>query len=123
MSHYFIECLRAMASLDPTDPTNPDDHSDHRRDRRGCLKEEGTSDDDPELSPDTEENVTEQTDEIFRNFVYHLYTLHRSSPDSDPDSPRLHEFTTFRDAPPTTYVHQEPGADPAPCLVEGGKVF
>lgn len=51
-----------------------------------------------ELSPDTEDNVAEQTDGIFRNFVYHLYTIDRSRPDAD-DSPSLPELVAFADQP------------------------
>ncbi len=51
-----------------------------------------------ELTPDTEENVAEQTDGIFRNFVYQMYTTERSDQEAD-DTPSLPEITAFTDEP------------------------
>ena len=86
-----------MASLAPDDPNDPDDF-DRPRTPRMVLKEDASGE---ELSPDTEENVTDQADGVFRNFVFHLYNMDRNSPDADPDSPRLHELTAFPDAQTT----------------------
>lgn len=81
-----------MASLDPSDPNDP---FEPPRTPRMVLKDDARED---ELSPDTEDNVVEQTDGIFRNFVYHLYTIDRTRPEAD-DSPSLPELVAFADQP------------------------
>ena len=52
------------------------------------------------LRPDTVENVTQQTDSIFRNFVHWMYTLYRTREGQDADdTPSLPEITAFVDNP------------------------
>ena len=51
------------------------------------------------LTSDTEENVARQTDSIFRNFVYQMYT-HTQETTQDPDNtPDMPELTAFPDEP------------------------
>jgi len=80
-----------MACLDPNDPNDP---FDPPKTPQLVLKDK----DGEELSPDTEENVADQTDGIFRNFVYHMYSIDRSEQDAD-DTPNLPEITAFTDDP------------------------
>lgn len=51
-----------------------------------------------ELPPDTEENVIQQTDRIFRNFVVSMQALDRGSEGAD-DTPSCPEITAFSDPP------------------------
>ena len=79
------------------DPNDPDDPFDPPKTPRMLLKEDARE----ELSPDTEDNVAEQTDGIFRNFVYHMHTMERrdgddNSPEETTDHP---ELTAFPDQP------------------------
>jgi len=61
------------------------------------LKDDGTA---SELRPDTVENVAQQTDDIFRNFVHWMYTLYRSRQGRDADdTPSLPEITAFNENP------------------------
>ena len=78
-------------ALDPNDPNDP---FDPPKTPRMVLKDK----DSVELSPDTEENVGEQTDGIFRNFVYQMYNINREEQDAD-DTPNLPELTAFTDEP------------------------
>ena len=80
-----------MACLDPNDPNDP---FDPPKTPQLVLKDN----DGEELTPDTEENVAQQTDGVFRNFVYHMYSNDRSEQDAD-DTPNLPEITAFRDDP------------------------
>ena len=80
-----------MAGLDPNDPNDP---FEPPKTPRMVLKDK----DGEELSPDTEENVADQTDGIFRNFVYQMYNLDRSDQDAD-DTPNIPELTAFTDEP------------------------
>lgn len=80
-----------MACLGPNDP---DDPFDPPKTPRMVLKEDAEE----ELSPDTEDNVSEQTDSIFRNFVYHMHIIDHSGDDAD-DAPNLPELTAFADQP------------------------
>lgn len=75
-----------------------DDHFDPPKTPRMVLKEEPGA----ELSPDTEDNVAEQTDSVFRHFVYQLYAIDRSDQDAD-DTPNLPELNAFGESP-FTYV-------------------
>ena len=74
---------------------NPDDPGDPPRTPRLKLKEEDLT----PLSPDTEENVAEQTDGVFRNFVFNMYTNERSEQDGPDDTPDMPELTAFPDEP------------------------
>ncbi|KAK2188737.1 hypothetical protein NP493_123g00010 [Ridgeia piscesae] len=80
-----------MASLDPNDPNDP---FDPPRTPHMILKDEHSED----LTPDTEQNVCEQTDGVFRNFVYQMFTNNRSEQEAD-DTPSLPELTAFTDEP------------------------
>ena len=51
------------------------------------------------LNPDTEENVIEETDGIFRNFVYQMQTIEHSNGEPD-DTPSFSELTAFPDSNP-----------------------
>jgi len=53
---------------------DPNDRFDPPKTPRMVLKDDACDD---ELSPDTEDNVAEQTDGIFRNFVFNMQTLGR----------------------------------------------
>ena len=57
---------------DPYGGGEDDDPFDPPKTPRMVLKEDAQAD---ELTPDTEDNVAEQTDGIFRNFVFHMQTL------------------------------------------------
>lgn len=86
-----------MACLDPNDP---DDPFDPPKTPRMVLKEDASE----ALSPDTEDNVSEQTDGIFRNFVYHMHSIDRGAGGGGgggggDDSPSLPELTAFADQP------------------------
>jgi Bcl-2 antagonist/killer family protein len=59
------------------------------------LKDDGRS---GQLSPDTEDNVADQTDGVFRNFVYHM-TVMRNGVSGADDAPDLPELTAFADNP------------------------
>lgn len=84
-----------MASSDPSDrDDDPNDPFDPPKTPHMVLKEDAPN----ELSPDTEENVAQQTDSVFRNFVYHMNALDRSGQDAD-DTPALPELTAFADSP------------------------
>ncbi len=72
-----------------------DPGSDPPRTPRLRLRE----DDLTPLSPDTEENVAEQTDGVFRNFVFNMYTNERSEQDGPDDTPDMPELTAFPDEP------------------------
>ena len=77
-----------MAGLDPNDPNEP---FDTPRTPRMVLKDKDLEED---LSPDTEENVHDQTDGIFRNFVFQMYNIDRDEQDAD-DAPTIPEITAF----------------------------
>jgi len=51
-----------------------------------------------QLTPDTEENVTSQTDGVFRHFVYQLHSIDRTAAadtrDAD-DTPAVPELSAF----------------------------
>ena len=85
----------ACAPGDPNDPNDPFNKFDPPKTPRFVLKDEESE----ELSPDTEENVAEQTDGIFRNFVYHMHNQARDSQESGDDTPSLPELTAFTDPP------------------------
>ncbi len=74
---------------------NPDDPGDPPRTPRLKLRE----DDLTPLSPDTEDNVAEQTDAVFRNFVFNMYTNERAEQDGPDDTPDMPELTAFPDEP------------------------
>ena len=74
------------------DPSYPG--GDPPRTPRLKLKDEAEG----PLSPDTEEHVAEQTDGVFRNFVYQMYTRAQSQQDAD-DTPNMPELTAFPDEP------------------------
>jgi len=91
---------------------DPDDPFDPPKTPLMVLRDNPGGED--ELSPDTENNVVEQTDGIFRNFVFYMQTLGRrgwmgrgwASSDSDGadgdgvDVPlNLPELTAFVDQP------------------------
>jgi len=61
------------------------------------LKDDARSE---QLTPDTEDNVSEQTDGVFRNFVYHMTTMHSSrGGGDDQESGDMPELTAFADQP------------------------
>lgn len=80
-----------MACLGPNDP---DDPFDPPKTPRMVLKEDAPE----ELTPDTEENVSEQTDAVFRNFIYHMHIIDHDRSEAD-DMPSLSELTAFADQP------------------------
>ena len=73
---------------------DPNDHFDPPKTPQMVLKSDATD----VLSPDTEENVREQTEGIFRNFVYQMHNLDHANDDAD-NSPSLPELTAFVDQP------------------------
>ena len=81
-----------MAALDPNDPNDP---FDPPRTPRMVLKPSDTGE---AMDPDTEENVSEQTDGIFRNFVCAMFNQDRNTQEED-DTPNLPELTAFADEP------------------------
>lgn len=82
-----------MASLDPNNGgDDPGDGDPPRTPRLVPI------DDAKPLTPDTEENVAEQTDGVFRNFVYRMYNNERCEQEAD-DTPNAPELTTFTDEP------------------------
>ena len=81
-----------MAALDPNDPNDP---FDPPRTPRLVLK---PCEVDEELNPDSEDNVIEQTDGIFRNFVCQMFNQGRAGQEAD-DTPSLPELTAFADEP------------------------
>lgn len=85
-----------------SDPCNDGHHSDDPNDPfdppktpRMVLKADAPD----ELSPDTEQNVADQTDSVFRNFVYQMNAFDRSSQEAADDTPSLPELTAFADSP------------------------
>ena len=50
------------------------------------------------LSPDTAENVADETDSVFRNFVHHMLNNERDQQNPD-DTPSLPELTAFPSSP------------------------
>lgn len=83
-----------MATAGGNNPDDPNDPGDPPRTPRLKLKDEAEG----PLSPDTEEHVAEQTDGVFRNFVYQMYVTHQSNQDAD-DTPNMPELTAFPDEP------------------------
>ena len=78
---------------DPGDPFTPP------KTPRMVLKDDARSE---QLTPDTEDNVGEQTDAVFRNFVYHMTTMHSSRGAGDAqDNGDMPELTAFADQPYT----------------------
>ena len=85
-----------MACANPgDDPNDPNDPFDPPKTPRMVLKD---SDSGEELTPDTEQNVGEETDAVFRNFVYHMINNQRSEQEAD-DTPNFPELTAFPDQP------------------------
>ncbi len=84
-------------NLDPSNPgdNNEDDQEDPPRTPRLKLKDEDTE----PLCPDTEEHVMEQTDGIFRNFVYQMYTNCQERDSGSDDTPDMPELTAFPEEP------------------------
>lgn len=79
---------------DPNDPGGEDAFETPKTPRMVLRDDEAGE----ELTPDTEQNVAEETDSVFRNFVYHMINNHRSDQDAD-DTPSLPELTAFNDPP------------------------
>jgi len=76
---------------DPGDPFTPP------KTPRMVLKDDARSE---QLTPDTEDNVSEQTDAVFRNFVYYMTTMRNSRGAGDAeDSGNMPELTAFADQP------------------------
>ena len=85
--------LLPMACPGPNDPGDP---FTPPKTPRMVLKDDAQS----QLSPDTEDNVGEQTDGVFRNFVYHMTTMHNSRGGGDDQgSSAMPELTAFADQP------------------------
>lgn len=61
------------------------------------------------LTPDTEENVAQQTDSIFRNFVYQMYTCSQETAQDLDNMPDMPELTAFPHEPlaPTSQVGRQ----------------
>ena len=81
-----------MACPGPSDPSDP---FIPPKTPRMFLKDDGRS---GQLSPDTEDNVADQTDGVFRNFVYHM-TVMRNGVSGADDAPDFPELTAFADNP------------------------
>ena len=62
---------------------------------RFVLKDSGDSE---ELSPDTVENVADETDSVFRTFVHQMLNNERDNQNPD-DTPSLPELTAFPSNP------------------------
>jgi len=80
----------------PNDPNGPNERFDPPKTPRMVVminKDEGN------VQPDTEDNVAEQTDGIFRNFVHQMYDLERGSAEAADNTPHLPEITAFPDPP------------------------
>jgi len=93
-SHRVIGTLTAMACPGPNDPGDP---FTPPKTPRMVLKDDAQS---QQLSPDTEDNVSEQTDGVFRNFVYHMTTMRSSRGGGDAqDNGDMPELTAFADQP------------------------
>jgi len=67
-----------------------DDQFDPPRTPHLVLKDDAAAGD--QLTPDTEENVTSQTDGVFRQFVYQLHSMDRADADDTPTVPELSSF-------------------------------
>jgi len=74
-----------------------DDQFDPPRTPHLVLKEDATAGGD--LSPDTEENVTSQTDGVFRHFVYQLSVIDRADTQDADDTPTVPELSPFGESP------------------------
>ena len=61
------------------------------------LKTDATAGD--ELTPDTEENVTSQTDGVFRHFVYQLHAIDRTDMPGADDTPTVPELSSLGESP------------------------
>ena len=75
-------------------PNDPSDRFDPPKTPRLVMVEGGEK----ALHPDTEDNVAEQTDGIFRNFVHQMYDLERMGGEAD-NTPNMPEITAFPDQP------------------------
>jgi len=75
----------------------PDDQFEPPRTPHLVLKDEASAGD--QLTPDTEDNVTSQTDGVFRHFVYQLHALDRTDQHDADDTPTVPELTSFGDSP------------------------
>lgn len=87
-----------MASADPNDPNDPNDP--YIPPRTPHLKK--IDDEDEPLTPDTEEHVAEQTDAVFRNFVYQMHTHEQeeqAQEGTDLVTPSMPELTAFPGEP------------------------
>ena len=85
----------AMACANPGGGDDPNDPYDPPKTPRMVLKD---SDSGEELTPDTEQNVAEETDSVFRNFVVNMLNNERDQHAAD-DTPSLPELTAFTDNP------------------------
>lgn len=74
-----------------------DDPFDPPRTPHLVLKNDAAAGD--ELTPDTEENVTSQTDGVFRHFVYQLRAIDRTDLNDDDDTPTVPELSSFGESP------------------------
>ena len=74
-----------------------DDQFDPPRTPRLVLKGDAAASD--ELTPDTEENVTSQTDGVFRHFVYQLHAIDRTDLQDADDTPTVPELSSFGESP------------------------
>lgn len=91
-----VVLLPEMACPGPNDPGDP---FTPPKTPRMVLKDDAQSE---QLTPDTEDNVGEQTDAVFRNFVYHMTTMRSSRGAGDSqDSGDMPELTAFADQPYT----------------------
>jgi len=88
-----VDLLPVMACPGPNDPGDP---FTPPKTPRMVLKDDARSE---QLTPDTEDNVNEQTDGVFRNFVYHMTTMHSSRGAGDGDNGDMPELTAFADQP------------------------
>jgi len=100
--YFFIVFSYHLAVLSPKmacpGPNDPGDPFTPPKTPRMVLKDDARSE---ELTPDTEDNVNEQTDGVFRNFVYHMTTMRssRGGGGDAPDNGDMPELTAFADQP------------------------
>lgn len=99
-----MACAAGGSSVGGGEGPSDNDSFDPPKTPRMVLKEDAQE---GELSPDTEDNVAEQTDGIFRNFVYHMQTLGRremgvvvgAERGAEAEPTRLPELIAFPDQP------------------------
>ena len=87
--------LYKMASADPNNPDDNDYYDDPPKTPALKLKDEEAT----PLTPDTEDHVAEQTDGVFRNFVYLMHTNSQDEQTVVEETPCSVELTAFHDDP------------------------